>query len=118
MRIFKLWLLVTFAAIAISTAADSAHAACNVPSFSASQPRPPGSLNRPRMPSCVATQRLTGRAACPKGVFKKYQDDANRYVRRLQTYVNNAQTFANEAIAFARSAGAHARCEVDEMNNQ
>ncbi len=47
----------------VLTNADRARAACSAPSFAESQPRPPGAANRPRMPSCVATQRLTGREA-------------------------------------------------------
>ena len=118
MRRLSLWVTIVFVVTVVLANSERARAACAVPSFTESNPRPPGTLNRPKMPSCVATQRLTGREACPKGVFKKYRDDANRYVRRLQTYVGNAQSFANRAIAFARGANAHARCEVDEMNNQ
>ena len=109
--------LLIFAGYIVDT--ERARAACSAPSFSAPPPpQPPGTFSRPKMPSCVATQRLTGRDACPRNVFKKYQEDANRYVRRLQAYVNNAQAFANQALKFARGAGAYARCEVDEMNNQ
>jgi hypothetical protein len=94
-----LWALVAWSALT-----GAASAFCSNPDR---PPQAPGSFDKPRPPSCLASAGYDGEHDCKPSEIDRYRVEVEQYVAALERFAVEAQRFAQSAVEYAQ-------CEAEE----